>query len=232
MDELDSRNGLQFVHINARSVFHKLDTLRYEFLRKSIDILGVSETWLNPQINNDMISIPGFDLLRNDRSYGRGGGTCVYIRQGIGFAQGLRSHSDVNIEIQNVTLTGERTNQNLKPIELVLLYRPPKGNDRLACDQIKLFLNGISDLDQKELILMGDLNWDMLEKWGVGLKMITEIQDEFSLYSYITTATRITSNRESLLDIILANLQNVHSAGCVNFAISDHFPVYLIKKKN
>lgn len=66
LNDLDNINGLQFVHINARSVFHKLDTLKYEFLRKSIDILGVSETWLNPLINDDMICIQGFNLLRND----------------------------------------------------------------------------------------------------------------------------------------------------------------------
>lgn len=55
--------------------------------------------------------------------------------------------------------------------------------------------------------------------------------DEYVLESHITEATRITENHESLIDIILSNMKNVRGAGCINYSLSDHFPVYLVKKR-
>lgn len=79
LDELERRNGLQFVHINVRSIFHKISTLRYDFFRDSMDIVGVSETWLKTLVTDELISILGFAILRNDRCYARGGGGGVLV---------------------------------------------------------------------------------------------------------------------------------------------------------
>lgn len=91
----------------------------------------------------------------------------------------MNSYSDINVEIQNVRLTEEREKQILKPIEVVLIYRPPGGNSRLAREQIKSFIGSISELERKELIIMGDLNWDLLDRNGIGFRMVSDIKDEF-----------------------------------------------------
>lgn len=139
--------------------------------------------------------------------------------------------SNTHVEIQGITLTGERDSQQLKPIEVVLIYRPPKGNENIALQTIHDFMNNINELDKKELIVMGDLNWNLLDKKSIGYKAIHEIMNEHVLRSHISQATRITANHESLIDLMLSNLKNVSYAGCINYSLSDHFPVYLIIKK-
>lgn len=162
---------------------------------------------------------------------GGGGGTCLYIQSDLDYRVNSEVRSNTIVEIQSITLTGQRESQQLKPIEVVLIYRPPKSNDRKALEEIFDFMGKIKDMDKKELIIMGDLNWDLLDKKGVGYKMVNELIEEFDLNSHITHATRITASQESLLDIMVSDIKNICDAGCINFAISDHFPVFLIKKR-
>lgn len=73
-DELLQLKGLQFVHHNVRSLFHKIDTVRNNFVVSTMDVICFSETWLNGDIPDELINLESFSILRNDRSYGRGGG--------------------------------------------------------------------------------------------------------------------------------------------------------------
>lgn len=72
--DLIGYKGLQIVHINARSLYHKVDALRNDIFGKHIGILGITETWLKPSVPCSLVSVKGFCLLRNDRVRGRGGG--------------------------------------------------------------------------------------------------------------------------------------------------------------
>lgn len=133
------------------------------------------------------------------------------------------------VEIQSVTLTGERVvGQNMKQIEVILIYRPPRGNDREALRLIFEFISKIHDVEKKDLLIMGDLNWDYLNTQGLGIKMIDELTYEMGLVSHISLPTRVSSCRDSLLDLMLSNMKNIFDAGCLDYALSDHYPVYRI----
>ena len=48
----------------------------------SVDILGVSETWLNDEILSSILLISSFDLVRSDSpSNTRKHGTAIYIKK-------------------------------------------------------------------------------------------------------------------------------------------------------
>lgn len=94
LQDLNGLNGLQLIQINIRSLYHKLPSLVHTLITPSMDIIGVTETWLNEQIPNNLIDIPGFSIVRNDRTYGRGGGTCLYIRHGINYVKDYASLSN------------------------------------------------------------------------------------------------------------------------------------------
>lgn len=78
LTNLAKLNGLQFVKLNARSLFPKLPVLTHSFITESMDIVGFTETWFNINIPNNLVNIPGFNLLRNDRIYSRGGHMPLY----------------------------------------------------------------------------------------------------------------------------------------------------------
>ena len=77
--------GLNVMFWNVRSLPNKLDTIRYETNNINPDIMNISESWLHSNIENNEISIQGYDLVRQDRgnyddgTIKRGGGLCTYI---------------------------------------------------------------------------------------------------------------------------------------------------------
>lgn len=89
----------------------------------------------------------------------------------------------------------------------------------------------IEAIDRKEIVLMGDLNCDYSDIDGIGHKMINDICDEFGLTQEIKRYTRVTHRSFSLINSILTNGKNISYTGCVNYNISDHCPVFIVKTR-
>ena len=85
--QLPSTRGLKISHLNIRSLYPKLDSIRLLLRDQPFDIFTISETWLNPTITDQELFIPGYTILRQDRSRKLGGGIAVYIRDGIPYRQ-------------------------------------------------------------------------------------------------------------------------------------------------
>ena len=78
--------GFVVAHLNVRSLQRKLDELKLvvEANTKTIDVLTLSETWLNSLIFDEEIRLPGYLCVRKDRTgHKRGGGTLIYIRENL-----------------------------------------------------------------------------------------------------------------------------------------------------
>lgn len=76
----NAHNGLNICHINAGSFSSKY-TVLYQMLSSSnIDVIMVSESWLNESISSILVHFLGFNLFRNDRG-SRGGGVCISVRE-------------------------------------------------------------------------------------------------------------------------------------------------------
>ena len=52
-----------------------------------------------------------------------------------------------------------------------------------------------------------------------------------SVTNHIQIPTRVTHNRSTVLDIILPNVVNTSNSGVINYNISDHLPVFMVKKR-
>ena len=61
--------GLKIGHVNARSWLKKRDETFY--VMRNIDVLGVSETWLNSTHTDSQICMDGYGMIRGDRKLGR-----------------------------------------------------------------------------------------------------------------------------------------------------------------
>ena len=87
----------------------------------SLDILGLSETWLTSDILDSEILIQGYSILRKDRNSGKqGGGIVVFVRDNLHIS--LRS--DLSIDgIEAVWIELERP--KWKPMVIGSIYRPP-----------------------------------------------------------------------------------------------------------
>ena len=57
-----------------------MDELRLSVSTLHVDVVIITETWLHEDIDNGLLHIANFDLLRCDRVSRKGGGVCMWIK--------------------------------------------------------------------------------------------------------------------------------------------------------
>ena len=68
-------------HINAQSLIPKLDEIKLLIENEDLDILCVSETWLQPNILDNLISIKNYNVFRNENPLNSSGsGACIFVK--------------------------------------------------------------------------------------------------------------------------------------------------------
>ena len=144
--------------INARSIKMKIDELSIILEENHTDVASVCETWLEDSIDDQLVNISGYQLLRNDRIGKKGGGVMMYIKQTIPVKQ-WPALQDSKIESLWVTITPPRLPRSVSCISLAVIYYPPTG------DHIKLqghILHAIDHIrsfhPQTGIIITGDFN--------------------------------------------------------------------------
>ena len=71
------------MHLNIRSIRNKLDSLKNlnDSLNKNLDIIGLTETWLNKNDCEQYYNLEGYDYVGLSRTNKKGGGVCIYIKE-------------------------------------------------------------------------------------------------------------------------------------------------------
>lgn len=178
-------------------------------------MLFISETFLNSKINDNDIIIEHFNVIRQDRNNDKAGG-------------GLIAHFRKDLNIKRVDefpkFFGCIESLWLKliyplstPIFICGLYRPPNTTTADLYD-FHTFLRNFN-LEQ-EIILCGDMNFDLLRNDGRNkLKLMSDIGFE----QLISGLCRITEKSSSLIYHIFVNYPNkISDKGVLECSFSDH----------
>ena len=78
------KRGLRIAHLNARSLVSCIDDIRLLIHEEQLDILTLSETWLDGTINDLEVCPAGMNIICKDRNR-RGGGTAILISDRLRF---------------------------------------------------------------------------------------------------------------------------------------------------
>ena len=116
-------------------------------------------------------------------------------------------------------------------IILCNIYRPPTGSTHNALEALNKALNKLN-LRRKDFFLLGDFNINYKSKKSPDYKKLSFFESVNSLSQIITSATRVSANSKSLIDLILTNADYIAGAGTLDTFVSDHQPIYMIKKKS
>ena len=218
---LSSSNGLKIGHLNVRSLSDKIDEVRFIIFETNLDIFCISETWLKDDINDDMIHIPGYTVVRRDRNCNkRGGGVCIYIRSNISFVYRNDFHNDV---VEAVWIELPRTNSD--KIIVGSLYRPPNADTEYFKNMIDIL--EIITSEGNEVIVLGDMNYDYKHDEYDPVNPIVEIEDLFLMKQIISEPTRVTEKSSKCLDHILTTMSECHNVcGVCKTSVSDHYLIY------
>ena len=81
-DGVVGRSGkLLFLYMNARSLMNKLDEFVANVHAFNPDVVGVTESWANDDIDDIELSVDGYTMFRKDRPTNRrGGGVLLYVK--------------------------------------------------------------------------------------------------------------------------------------------------------
>ena len=138
-------------HVNVNSLPNKLNEIFLMLSSHSIDLLGISETWLTEDTPSSFVGLPGFDLVRADSPGNvRKHGVAVYISSSIKFVR-------IDCSVSNVVVV------YICSLDLYVLtvYRPPSFSVEDNAALIDFIVEFCLD---KEVIVQGDFNLPSL-RW-------------------------------------------------------------------
>lgn len=152
-------------------------------------LLTLSETWLHKEILDSKLEIPGYRLFRRDRG-DKGGGLAVYARNDVDVLR--RS------DLESSTIEGlwvKVCSRKSRSFLVGTFYRPPSTSKHVVGNFVPLFENNIQSatVREKELIILGDFNCDMLAKQAVSVecKRLKGVLRSENLTQLIDQPTRV-----------------------------------------
>ena len=159
-------------------------------------------TWLDSSIPDSAISIPGYNIYRNDRAT-HGGGVCFCILSSykVTVLQSSSSGDDHTFETLFLQVVLPVRPRTIK-VTVCSAYRPP--NSRVS--HWETFGDSIdSALDHGlKLIILGDLNIDVLKQQRTFQRQHLEnLCSEFCMTNVVSQATRFASN--TCIDLALVS---------------------------
>lgn len=207
--------------INIRSLLPKLDELKVYVQTACPDILVISESWFKKSLPSTAVSLPGYSVFRQDRST-KGGGVAIYCKDSLQCSVILSRSVPKQLELVLLRISLSKNNS----ITVAGCYRPPSAP---ACA-----LGALSELiapyTSSEFVLVGDLNWDMLN-----LPTTVQLQlDALNLSQIIDAPNRFNNmhpekENGTLLDVILTNRPTRYTSSVFCQSMSDHCSIACIR---
>ena len=159
----------------------------------------------------------------------KGGGVCIYVRDSISYTIIHDFNGLIDNNLEFILLKLKPTMQ--KSINLLGIYRPPDGSPKVCVDRLIHILNQF-DRSRTETLLIGDFNLDYKNKRLMSTSKLNTLITKFSLKQFIDEHTRITNTSATCIDLIFTDISSVSDSGVLNYNISDHLPIFIIKKHN
>jgi hypothetical protein len=196
-DEGAPCEALVILYCNAQSVAGKINELNAVAADQEPDLILITESWCNKNVNNAFLTLQGYELQqdlrldREDTADGRGGGLLVYAKQGLKI---LAIDSGVDFVQHRKFL--------VRDITCYLVYRPPNGS---VVNMTKL-----ADLIRaadKNSVMIGDFNLPGVD-WTTGHcraneKQVVETIEEKLMVQVVDFPTHIKGN---ILDLVITNV--------------------------
>ena len=210
--------------------------VRQTVLSSGLSLISFSESWLNSDIENILIEIPGYLCYRNDRKWmenytvKKGGGVCCYVANNL-----CASHTEfesLNVSSKDIEILWISLSiPNCKKIIVGNVYRPPQGNVKKYCDILDTKIELIRNMQHSryEIFIIGDFNINYKTSHNQDTKQLKWLEQKASLKQLIHETTRF-SNNNSCIDLILTDSLCLFDYGTLNVNLSDHEMIYVTHK--
>ena len=193
----------------------------YDFLRVSLieaynsinnyDLIGITETHLDDTINQERISVNGYDFIKCNNTLNiRRGGVALYIKNSIP----KRQRSDMATLPESIVC---ELSLDRKKYFFVVLYRSPSQNHQEFSDFMNNFELMVSKMSAEEpyaCIVTGDFNCRSPQWWESDnendeRRQFEPLTSDLGLLQLISGPTHIVGQSKSRIDLILTYQPNL-----------------------
>ena len=231
-DESKSHQNFPIISLNVRSIVNKKNFTKFQAFLSSLPIkpmiIALNETWITDSSNGPYKKLRGYHkFVQSNRKHCVGGGVGFYITDHLHFNK-----------IEELSIMEEKTFESLflevdigeKKIVCGSIYRSPESakcfHDGFS-EKLSFVLKESLKL-KKPTILLGDLNYNLLNTKDKHVSSCVDTFFEFGFYPLINIPTRITENTGSVLDHIWTNIMDVPvKTAVIADPVSDHLPVIM-----
>jgi len=220
---ISRKSFIILAHQNIRSYSNKTLHIANLVAEQDIDILCLTETWLNSSFN---VCLPiDYEMVRRDRN-SIGGGVAVLFKKHLKCSVVNFDYDKLRVPHSlEICICNFQYNYN-KSFIVVVVYRT-----NLKRQQTLGIKNDLANIEYlfayiltlgKTVYVLGDFNFNLCEPSNVNVKKFMNIFNIHNLKQLVNTSTR----DNSLLDLILTNNTQVDKATVYDTHIgSDHFLV-------
>ena len=117
-----------------------------------------------------------------------------------------------------------------RKIYILNVYRPRSGDVDNCIKHIQDCVNKLRISGKIEFFIGGDFNIDIKSQNSISSKELSRFLKLNQFKQYVVETTRPDSN--TILDLIISNCEMVKESGPYDVNVSDHLPVYVIRKKS
>ena len=204
---LSSSHKLTVYHINSNSLRSHIEYIKLFVSQHSlIHIIAVTETWLGPTVEDSLILLEGYSLLRNDRNT-HGGGVALYVHQSLTVSTlGISSHDWTGRPGLPEYIYCEVKPKGADPIFVAVVYRPPHSPLVTGSDVLSSMADLMHGYSTK--IILGDFNADQASN-SADAQCVRSFIRQNSLYSIPYLSTHHTPTSDTWLDLCLVDSLDV-----------------------
>ena len=217
-----SCNDFLLIHVNIRSLFHKIDHFLslLNLLTTQFDMICFTESWLTNDTKH-LINIPGYTSYHTLRLNRRGGGISMYVSDRF-LVTTLDEVSVCSSVIETLFLN---VSYGGKTFIVGTIYKPPSSGDNLFLETFNSLYNHATQNFSYRIYICGDFNIDLM---GDNCQNFLNIMFANSLMPSISKPTRISDSSATLIDNIFLNSGQQVKSGILTVDLSDHLPIFLL----
>lgn len=213
----NTTQDIRIAHLNCRSLPSSIDDIHVLMLNDKIDVLTLSETWLDESISDQEIcpDVTGLHIIRRDRNR-RGGGVAIMLSRRMKY----KHRPDISEgKIESIWI--ELFPNSKRAMNICCTYRPPSQYD--FYEHLSDECESILPTGHAGITILGDLNSDLLNPALQQTKRLNQLIGYLQLDELVKQPTRITQSTSTQLDVILTNRSECFKdTFAIPYSNSDH----------
>lgn len=215
-----NNKAIKIYHQNVRGLNSKINEFRYQVNNTEYDIIALTETWLNCDVNSSELFNDKYNVFRHDRKYNRnvtrGGGCLIACRSNLSVSHLIDWENECNFE--NVWISLGLSDNSTNKIYINTVYILPNA----SFDDYKNYLDMIAEkvnclAPNSQFLILGDFNLPSI-KWFQGSNNCLALEFEgrtanelinFMEFTNLNQFNYFKNRIDRTLDLVFSNLGNI-----------------------